>query len=352
MAMVDERGRLFGRWNLLDLAVLIMLIGLIPLAYGAYLLFHDQPPTLVSLTPNRVEEQRELRIEIKGTNLRPYMRVSAGVVQARDFAFLSTEAATVSFAQLAPGTYDVILYDSAQERFRLPNALTVTASNLPSTEIVVIGAFGDLDAAGAAKLVPGTELPKVGQIVAVGKAAPDLTDVFAGAKMVAVPMPNALRVPAVVRMRCQLRTQQGTPYCTADGVTIIANAVLSLPTTTGTVLFQVQRVRSVAPVETVPLTMRLRGHPSVLSKIKAGDVDTGGVNHELGVLSRIESAGSVRTVGDGAAELDVRLLANVQRAEQGWLYDSAPLRLGATIVLRNADYEAGGIVTDIGAPRR
>src|SRR5689334_8762711 len=138
MAIVDERGRLFGRWNLLDLVALILLLGLIPMAYAGYLLFRDQPPTVTSVTPSQVEEGT-VNVTIKGTNFRPYMRASAGNLQAREFMFKTTEEAELPFAFLPAGVYDVILYDSAQERFRLPKALSVTRSQLPSTKIVAIG---------------------------------------------------------------------------------------------------------------------------------------------------------------------------------------------------------------------
>ena len=351
MAIVDERGRLFGRWNLLDFAVLVLLAGLIPLAYAAYALFHDRPPTLVSVTPTRIAEAEEFALTITGTNLRPYMRVSLGSQQARDFLFKNTEEAALPFARVPPGTYDLVLYDSAQERFRLPGAVTITASALPSSEVVAIGAFGNLDAAAAAKLVAGTTLPGEGQILAVGKPAPDLADVSTGSRFVAVPIKDALRVPAIVKLACQLKTQGGIAYCSSHDVTIAAPAVLPLTTPLGTTPFQVQRVQSTAPVESIGVTVRLKGQPAVLSKIKAGDRDTGGVANELATLARVESVGAVRTAGDGVADVEVKLVANVQRGEQGWLYDSVPLRLGSAFALRTGQYEAGGIVTELGAPR-
>lgn len=352
MAIVDERGRLFGRWNLLDLAALILLLGLIPLAYAAYLLFHDRPPTIVSVTPNQVEESQEFQLAIKGTNLRPYMRVSLGAQQARDFVFKSTEEAVLPFAHLAPGTYDVVLYDSAQERFRLRDALTVEPSNLPSTEIVVIGAFGNLDAAGAAKLVAGMTLPGVGQIVAVGKAVPDLTDVFAGAKLVGVPMRDALRRPAIVRLTCRVRVQGGTPFCQSNDITIATTSLLMLPTPLGQTPFQVQRVQSTTAVESVLVTMRMTAHTSVLSKIKAGDVDTGGLSNELAVLARVESVSPMRVVSDGVAQVEAKVVANLQRGDSGWLYDSLPLRVGSVILLRTADYEVQAVISGLGGVRR
>ena len=246
MAMVDERGRLFGRWNLLDLALLVLLLGLIPLGYAAYLLFRDQPPRIVSVSPDHFSRRRSSSVKIVGKNLRPYMRVSAGTQQAREFRFKSTEEAEVPFAGMAPGTYDIVLFDQAQERFRLPNALTITPSGLPTTEIVAIGAFGNLDAAGAAKLIAGAELPGAGRIMSVGRAVPDRTDVFSGSKLVEVVMKDALRLPAIVRFACQVRVQGGSPFCVVDDAVIAPTNVLRLTTPLGSTPFQVERVRGVA----------------------------------------------------------------------------------------------------------
>ena len=342
MAIVDERGRMFGRWNLLDLAVLVLILGLIPLGYAAYLLFRDQPPRIVSVTPNQVQQAPEFRLTIKGENLRPYMRVSAGAQQGRDFYFKTTEEAEVPFAEMPPGTYDIVLYDQAQERFRLPNALSISPSGVPATEIVAIGAFGNLDAAGAAKLTAGTELPGAGRILSVGRAAPDMTQVFSGSKIVAVPVKDALRLPAVVLFNCYVRAQQGSPYCIVGDAVIAPTALLNLTTPLGKTPFQVERVRSSQPVESLPIEVRFNASPSLQSLIKPGDVDLGGTANELAMLARVVTAEPA-----GAGQLNVNLIAQLQKTDQGWLYDSAPLRVGSTISIRTPRYEIAGVVTKV-----
>jgi len=351
MAIVDERGRLFGRWNLLDLAVLVLLVGLIPLAYAGYLLFRDQPPTLVSVSPNNVRETQEMHLTIKGTNLRPYMRISAGAQQARDFIFKTTEEAELPFGYLAPGKYDIVLYDSAQERYRLKDALTVSPTGLPPTEIIAVGAFGNLDAAGAAKLTPGTPLADAGEVISVGKPVPDLTRVFSGSKVIGVPVPNALRLPAAIKLHCHVRADRGTPVCVMGDVTLSPTAFLTFDTPLGRTGFQIDQVRGPQPLQQVPITMRLSARPSVLAHVKPGDIDTGGAANELAVLSRVEQVGTIRSQSENSAEVDVTLIASLQRVDDRWLYDSMPLRVGSTIVLRMAAYEVAGIVTGIGAPK-
>ena len=259
MALVDDSGRLFGRWNLLDVAVMVVIAGLIPLGYAAYLLFRQPPPRLLSVAPTSSEQANELHLSIKGENLRPYMRVSVGTYQGRDFRFLNTGSAEVQFAFIPPGVYDVILFDEAQERTRLSNALTITPSGLPATEVVAIGAFGNLDAASASKLVAGMEIAGGGRILAVGRTGPDMTKLFAGSLTVAVPVPNALQLPAAVLLKCYLRTQRGTPYCVIDETTIAPPSILKLTTPVGAMPFQVEQVRGPAPVEPKPVDVRLTG---------------------------------------------------------------------------------------------
>ena len=351
MAIVDERGRMFGRWNLLDFAVLVLVIGLIPLAYAGYLLFRDQPPTLVAVTPAQVREAQEFNLTIKGTNLRPYMRVSVGTQQARDFVFKSTEEAELPFTYLAPGRYDVVLYDSTRERFRLKDALTITASGLPATEVVAIGSFGNLDANGAARLTPGTVLTGAGEIVQVGKPTQDLARVFSGSNLIGVAVPNALRLPAAVKIACHVRALGGSPFCQRDNVTIAPTAFLRLPTPLGELMFQVEQVRGTQPVQTVPVTMRLSGRPPILAQVKAGDVDTAGTANELAAVARIARVGPLRILGESSADVEVTLDASLQRVDGVWMYNSAPIRAGSTITLRTKEYEVAGIVTNIGAPQ-
>jgi hypothetical protein len=345
MASIDEHGRLFGRWNLLDVALLVLIVGLIPLGYAAYLLFREQPPSLISVSPTSIVQAPEFLLTIKGENLRPFMRVSVGTHQGRNFHFRNTELAEVPFASIPPGVYDVVLFDEAQERARLTNAVTISPSGLPATTVIAIGAFGNLDAAGAARLVPGVELPGAGRILAVGKPGPDMTKITAGGSaLVTVPVPNALQLPAAIEIGCFLRSQQGTPYCTMDDTTIAPPAILRLSTPVGTTAFQIDRVRSPLPVENKAIDVRLTGAPALLSLVKPGDTDLNGTANELAMLARVERVGAVRPLGASSAEVDVTLDAQLQAAEHGWLYNSSPLRAGSPITIRTRAYEVSGVV--------
>lgn len=347
MAIVDERGRLFGRWNLLDVGLLVLIAGLVPMGYAAYVLFREQPPRIITVSPNQVEQNTEFRLMIKGQNLRPYMRASAGVNQASEFHFKSTEEAELPFQGLPPGTYDVILYDQAQERVRLTNGLTVTPSSLPPTEIVAIGAFGNLTAADAAKLTAGTDLPQAGRIASVGKPIADLTQVFSNSALIGVPIPNALRLPAIVVFKCYVRAQQGRPYCVVGDATVAPPALVMLSTPVGKTPFQIEYVRSALPLQPVPVEVRIAGNPEAIAQIKVGDMDLSGTTNELAMSARVASIGPVRQLGPGSADVTVHVTAQLQAVDHQWIYDALPLRIGSVMKLRTGRYEVAGVVTAI-----
>src|SRR5215218_10431037 len=141
MAMVDQQGRLFGRFNLVDAVVAVFVLGLIPLLYGAAVLFRTPPPKLTSIEPSSLASGGGQRVTIHGENLRPYMRVSFGNNQGRSFLFKSINEAQIELNDMSPGVYDVVLYDVAQEQSRLAQAFTVLASALPPTKVIMVGVF-------------------------------------------------------------------------------------------------------------------------------------------------------------------------------------------------------------------
>lgn len=350
MAIVDDRGRLFGRFNLLDAAVLVLVAGLVPLGYAAYILFREQPPRVTGVYPDRLPQTAELRLKIAGENFRPYMRVSAGNVQALDFLFKSTTEAEVPFGQLAPGEYDIVLYDQAQERSRLPKALTVTPGSLPATQMIVVGAFGNLDAEKAKAFGAGLSLQGVGEVVRVGAPVPDLTKVFSGSKLVTVAVPGALRVPAVVRLSCGARTLQGRADCVVRDAAVAPTVLVLLPTPVGEVPFQIEQVLSTEPLQPTTIRVRFTGHPAILALITEGDADRADTSNDLAAGAVVSGLSGVLRHSETSGEADVTLRADLQAAPGGWLYDSALIRAGSTFALRTPRYVLQGTVTAIPAP--
>jgi hypothetical protein len=164
MPVIDDRGRVFGKVNIVDALIGVMLLGLIPLAYGAYLLFRQPEPRLLAVEPTRVTLAATRRVTVSGQNFRPYLRVSFNDTQGVTFGFLSPERAEILLPpDLPTGTYDVVLYDAAREINRLPGALTVEgAARVGDATALVSGQFIGLDEQALAELRAGTTLSAAG----------------------------------------------------------------------------------------------------------------------------------------------------------------------------------------------
>lgn len=346
MAIVDEQGRVFGRFNVLDVVIAVLLLGLLPLAYASYALFKQPPPTLASVEPAALVFGPDQRVTIHGQNLRPYLRVSFGDFQGLNFLFKSSTEAEVELRDVPPGTYDVVLYDFSQERARLLKAVTIAASPLPATAVAAAGMLGNLTAEQAARVVAGMEIPGVGTVVEVGKIRPDRTRVFSGYVPVEIPIDKAMRLPVLLRIGCDVRPGQGPPQCVATGVALQATVMLLLPTSFGTFPFQVDQVRSPLPVERVRALVRFRNIPALVDQIKVGDIDVATAMNELVAGAVVIQASPSHPLGD-AAERDVTMTVQVQKLEHGWMYGTTPLRAGSVLTLRTTNYELQGLVLQL-----
>lgn len=341
MAMVDERGRLFGRLNVVDAAIGIVLLGLFPLAYGSYLLFRTPLPTLTRVEPATLTYAPDMRITVRGENFRPYMRVSVGQYQGQNFLFNDPTQAQIDLRAVPPGVYDVVLFDYAQERDRLPKALTIAPSALPDAQMVVVGMFGNLTPEQASGLKAGMAIPGVGEVTAVGRPVPLVTRVFARPGTVEIPVPNARMVPVVLRMGCWVRSAQGQPECIGADVSIQPTSLLFLQTALGTLPFQIDEVRGTQPVEPLRVTVRLSGDPGVLAQVKKGDVDLGDVSNELSASGVVESVAP----GVSGGTREATLVLQAQRGSASWIYRMAPIRLGGAFTMLTPLYELHGTVT-------
>lgn len=122
--LIDERGRLFGKVNLIDAGVGVLVLLLIPLGYVAYALFRTPVPTITSVERVPVPGGEGYRLRVLGEDLRPYLKVTLGTHQAT-FLVESPNAGEVSVPELEPGTYDLVLYDETRELTRVPGALVI-----------------------------------------------------------------------------------------------------------------------------------------------------------------------------------------------------------------------------------
>ena len=124
MPLVDERGRLFGRINIIDAAACLVLCVLVPAAYGAYMLLRPLPPRLHAIHPARLT-QGAVDVLVQGEHFRPQMRAMIGNAGAT-FLFINPDMARLQLpATMPPGLYDVVLLDQEDELTRLPGALII-----------------------------------------------------------------------------------------------------------------------------------------------------------------------------------------------------------------------------------
>jgi hypothetical protein len=341
MAIVDARGRLFGRLNLFDAIVLVLGLWMIPLAYGGYLLFRAPPPTLTAVVPSTIVYGPNMKIRVRGTHFLPYMRVSIGQHQGMTFKFNDSTDADVDLLDVPPGVYDVILFDNSQERSRIPNGLTIAPSALPDATLTVVGTFGNLNAEQAAAIRPAMIIDGIGTVEQVGRPQPQVHRVFVRPGTVEIPVAGRQMLPAVIRLSCYIRANNGQPECVADRWSVQPTTLYFFKLPIGDVAFQVDQVRSVQPLEPIAVTVRFSGEPATLAELKVGDVDLGDVRNELSATA------TVARVGPGGATREAALTVQAQRGADGWLYANVPLRRGSPFVLRNQRYEVRGTVIDM-----
>jgi hypothetical protein len=347
MALVDDRGRVFGRFNLIDAVVGVFAIGLIPLLYGAAALFWTPMPSLQAIEPATLTAGPNQFVKIRGQHLRPYMRVSFGTIQGKDFLFKSTQEAVVNLNEMPPGEYDVVLYDVAQEQTRLPKAFTVLPPLRSPTKMTAVGVFGNLDADRAKTLKPGTVVAGVGTILKVGEPMPAKFRINSAGLYVEIPVERAVMLPAEVEAPCEIKVLGGQPFCqVADGVSLHATMMLTGDFGGVKLPFQIDQIRGTEALEPVTARVRFSGSPATIGLLKAGDVDRGFYTNVLSAGATILSV-RVEQVNPESARADVQLRINAERSSNGWVYQSLPLRAGGTVMLRTARYEMQGAIDGV-----
>src|SRR6185436_1539833 len=252
MALVDERGRVGGKVNLIDAVIAVIVLLLIPLAFGAYLLFRTPPARLISVAPATLYQGSNLRVTINGENLRPFLRVTFNGTQGQSFLIGNTKYAIVELPELPAGSYDVVLWDYRQEMGRLPKALTILPlAPTPTLEMQVKGSFKDLPVARMKALKVGDQFPSTGTpmatVVSIGTPAASEMQIRAGTSTLTVPLAGKTDLPAVLRVRCfTIANPDGSVRCAVSGpvqqADVAAGSSLSLAGPDGTVAFQISEV--------------------------------------------------------------------------------------------------------------
>jgi hypothetical protein len=250
MPVVDARGRVFGTINLIDLGLLLCAALLVPLLYGAYVLFHTPPPRLIAVMPDAVSYGRgvEQHVQVSGEHLRPFLRAKVGGFDASAYSLQTPEAAEIRFVDVPPGIHDIVLFDESQEVARLSGALSV----LPPP-VRALGWFVDPPAGG--KLVPGLKWG------AAERPTAELLEV--------APAPEGGKLRGTVRVIC--RWSAADRLCMADGWPVSIGGELHLTSGSDRLTFFVNELRTDATW--LHVKVRFIGLPDALDRIRVSDTD-------------------------------------------------------------------------------
>jgi hypothetical protein len=369
MSIVDDRGRLAGRLNLIDAAILLVVAVLIPAAYGSYLLFRSPPAKLLAVEPNKFYQGNKLRVEVQGQDLRPFMRVSFNNVQGRSYFISSTKSAQVDLPELPAGVYDVVLYDYSQEVDRLPKALTVMPLSLtPTFDMEVSGVFLGVDGALLGELKPGLKFQpgnNEAEILKIGTPVPAVIRVRAGAATLTVPAVNAKELPATLRVRCTLTpSANGAVICTMSGSQspVAPDSVLTLEGASRLVSFQIGEVSVTSASPISEAHVRFVVSPELLARLKVGDRDSSPNAAGLFRQATIVSLGGSRPISAAEAGrdaplggilrvVDATMRVPVDRSHSEWTYKDAPFKVGAPFMFETPQYVVRGEVVDMTVPK-
>ena len=372
MPIIDDRGRVFGRLNLVDAAVAALVLVLLPAAYGAYVLFREPLPKLIAVVPATVKRSPALQVEVQGENIRPYMRVSFNDVQGRTFLFNTPKSAVVQAADLPPGTYDIVLYDYGQEVSRLPRAFTVEPLPAPATVAVDVNGFlTGLNQEQVSNLLVGHRFPEngdiEGEIASVGAAEPEEIHIKVGdTATLAVPGHAMLQLPVRVRTRCLVeQTADSTLRCTVRGVPLAPDANVIVPGLNQPLNLRVSDVHYPGRSRTATVRVRFVVSADVLGPVKPNDQDVGARAHPAGEMATLVS---LTEKGDGNASMlrDQRvrqaipagrlviiegvLSVPVQETPLGLMYKDAFVKVGAPFSFETAAYTMDGGVVEVTMP--
>jgi len=214
VTLIDDRGRLFGRLNLVDAAIAAFALVLIPIGYGTFLLFRSAAPAVSSVTrvPITAEERRlaggsrlSAKLKVRGSGFRPMLRATIGDVPALGFVFENPNSADVLVGETAPGTHDLVIYDGVQEVARAAKAVTIQAA--APARVRAVGTLFDLDEATARALRVGPLAgggASQGDIVMLGDVQPGRRQFASARADVEVAVPDRWERHAILILQCDL----------------------------------------------------------------------------------------------------------------------------------------------------
>lgn len=335
-----------GRINIIDLAALILLLAILPLAYGASLLFEPSRPRITEVgqvditnAERRIVAGGSLlsaKLKVKGSGFNPMLRAYIGNAPALAFVYENPNSADVLAGPLPPGAHDLILMDGVQEVARAAGVVKIES---PSNRVVrAAGWLTNMDPAVAESVQVGTKFPPsppTHEVVAIGPAQAARSRIRFGKAASDYPIANRVERPAVVLLRCDPTGEEfrtGQEPCTVGGQSVFGEppVTVALPGATATIGFSIDELFPIAEPRRARITVRVN---SGGGGVNAGDRDT--------LLD--ERAATVVSKSGDVVTLD----AGLDDSREGWRYRGALVRIGSGFSWATKNYEATGTVLSI-----
>lgn len=343
MRLLDQHGRVLGRFNIIDTLVVAVIVLLMPLAYGTYLLFRPVTPRIDSVTRSSISRE-ELRLaggsmlsaklKVRGAGFNPMLRAKIGDIPAMGFVFEDPTSADVILGPIPAGSHDLVLYDGVQEVARAEDAVTLEASTAASVRLV--GWLLDLkhDDSAALHVTPeSSRHAGAVSIVALGREEPARERIDWFGRSVDVFVPDRREREAVIDVPCDPRpTEEG---CSVTGVPLSPpyRTVVPLATTSGIFRLAITEVLPTSPPKPATVRVRFSGE-SELRLIAVGDRDRS-LDERAAVIESVDVSGNTA---------DVTLRLGVDASRDGWRYRGRPIAPGATIELSTDRYTVSGVI--------
>lgn len=338
MSVIDANGRVFGRVNLVDAAVLVFVLLLIPVGYATFLLFRPSQPAIegVARVDPTVEDHRVagdqllIKLKVKGSGFNPLLRARIGDTSALAFVFENPNSADVLVGRVPPGRHDLVLYDGVQEVARSRDAVEIIQRTEKTAAWVrLTGWLTSLETAQAKQFDAGfasDHESNAFRIVAVGPIQPAHDRIASGGAIADLPVPDRVERAAEVIVRCDAERRS---TCLVGG-----NGLRQEPpfpvTLAGGIAFHVEEVGP--PADPRPATVWLQFN-GPLPRVQRGDRDL------------IVAPRAAQVLNVAGASVMLRLGADESR--EGWRYRGQLLTPGALFHFRTGRYVASGRVASV-----
>ena len=338
MTVIDRDGRLFGRFNLIDAAIVAFVVLLLPIGYATFLLFRPSRPVIESVTQVPVtDEERRVsgaglvlsKLKVKGSGFNPLLRAKVGETPAMGFVFETPNSADVIVGVLPPGKHDLVLMDGVQEVARARDAVQIRAVEGPS--IRAFGWLTGLPPSTASSMEPGyasdPKAPGAFRIIAAGPVRPAKTRISLGPHVVDLTRPGEMERAAELVVQCDWPSAR---TCAVNGESLADPAPALAITLAGGIRFEIDAIDSADEATAAVAVLRLdRSLPGV----SVGDRDA----------SVSASAAEITAVAGGA----VTLKLGVRQSREGWTYRGQLVMPGGTFTLRTNAYVLTGTIEQL-----